>query len=335
MFQFSSMLWYRPGIKWSKGMTEERAKIYAADYDERQYRRSLMERGGALYGLPGTVAGFFAGMLGNLPDPVNLVGFTGGLAASVKAATRAGKVARGAAFGALEGAVSNAAVDLIVLPDLEKRGDDIKFADYALDMVFGAALGGLLGGAGGWLGSRVHKETGLSATEVARMNIPQQDRRVLLDTFEVVKTDAINGDPVNVLEIRGAPEAIARAYDSVRDNPTGGPADEVMAVLSSPEFERIVLERGAAAFDKDGNIVIRGSLIKDMGFDRAGFGLVKIIWRHGEKNGDTRPDASIFRVTKEDVLSLSQILEGYAPVTTGRGGKSNTWVIDGGNGTRL
>jgi hypothetical protein len=167
------------------------------------------------------------------------------------------------------------------------------------------------------------------------MAVHGRTRIDLLNAFEAAVDDVLNGNPPDVGAMRGAREALGRVYDAVLNNPAGGPADEALAVLRSPEFARILLERGPSAFDKNGNLVVRGSLIRDQGFDDTGFGLVKIIWLHGEKRHDTRPDADIFRVTREDVMSLPQILENYAPVTTGRGGKNLTWVIDGGNGTRL
>jgi hypothetical protein len=96
--------YFRKGIEWREGMTPERAQVYAQDFDKREWRRELLARGGEKYGfLAGTLPGFFAGMLGNLPDPVNLIPFGGGaLAASRatgRAAVMAGVKARGQAAG--------------------------------------------------------------------------------------------------------------------------------------------------------------------------------------------------------------------------------------------
>jgi hypothetical protein len=141
---------FRKGVEWREGMTEERARIYAEAFDEREWRKELMERGNRQFGfLGGTVPGFFAGMLGSLPDPVNLIPFGGALFRGKSVAASAGR-------GAVEGAFGNVVVDALVAADLKSRGEELTFADYALDAVFGAALGGAFGAAGGWLGKCPH-----------------------------------------------------------------------------------------------------------------------------------------------------------------------------------
>ncbi|MDR1359601.1 MAG: hypothetical protein LBJ82_01355, partial [Deltaproteobacteria bacterium] len=257
-------------------------------------------------------------MLGSLPDPINMIPFGRAFGAGK------GFVA-GAKRGLAEGALANAAVDALVLPDLAGRGADVGIADFALDAAFGAALGSMFGGAGGYLGAR----------REARKRVHGKDRQPILNAFELAADDLANGRPVDVGQVPGIRESMGKAYDKVLDDPLGGPADEVLAVLRSPEFEQVLLERGAYAFDKDGALVVRGPRIKAQGFDAAGFGLVKIIWRHGEKNLDSRPDATRLRITREDVMRLPEILEGFEPSTMTRGGKAATWAVDGGNGTHL
>jgi hypothetical protein len=99
----------------------------------------------------------------------------------------------------------------------------------------------------------------------------------------------------------------------------GGPADEVLAVLRSPEFERILQERGPAIFKQDGGLLFAGEYIQRIsGFPRSGGGMVKIIWKHGEKSKtDSR-----FQVTREDVVSLQDILNNYEPR-----GRMKIWKI--------
>ncbi|MDR1776529.1 MAG: hypothetical protein LBR31_01705 [Desulfovibrio sp.] len=139
---------FRKGVEWREGMTEERARIYAEGFDESEDRKKLLGVGQEQYGFArGTLPGFFAGMLGSLPDPVNLIPFGGGLA-------RGKGFLAGARAGALEGAAVNVVVDALVMKDLQSRGEELGFADVALDLAFGAALGGFLGGAGGWLSAR-------------------------------------------------------------------------------------------------------------------------------------------------------------------------------------
>lgn len=93
-----------------------------------------------------------------MPDPVNLIPFGG-------AAARGASLGRRAFLAAREGAVSTLAADAILMPEAVRRGDDVDFGDLALDVTFGALLGGGLGAAGGrcttgvwrrWKGSERH-----------------------------------------------------------------------------------------------------------------------------------------------------------------------------------
>ena len=139
---------FRKGVKWREGMTVERAQIYAEDFDKRAHRQYIIDQGKTHFGfMGGSVPGFFAGILGSLPDPINMVPFGGAVARGKGVLASVGR-------GAAEGALGTAAVDAFVLPDLKTRGADVGFADAALDIAFGAVLGGALGGAGGWLGKR-------------------------------------------------------------------------------------------------------------------------------------------------------------------------------------
>jgi hypothetical protein len=131
-------------------------------------------------------------------------------------------------------------------------------------------------------------------------------------------------------QVPGIRESIGKAYDSVLDDPLGGPADEVLAVLQSPEFERILLERGPALFAKDGELIVSGKYIQDVtGFPRSGGGIVKIIWRHGEKS----KEAPRLQVTREDVMRLPEILEGYESIKQKYGRRE--WAVPREDGTNM
>ncbi len=144
--------WYRKEIPFRPDMTETRARIMAENFDHRRYRDALIARGAEVYNGVGDMAlGFGAMLLGCVPDPVNLLPLGGGMAAASRAATLGGAMRAGAKAGAAEGALFTAVVDAIVLPDLATRGEDVEFADFALDTIAGALLGGVFGAAGGAL----------------------------------------------------------------------------------------------------------------------------------------------------------------------------------------
>ena len=138
--------WYRKEISFRPNMTATRARIMAENFDRRRYRERLLARGNELYDDAEDMAlGFGAGLLGSLPDPINLLPLGGGAAAGSGAATLGRKLLRGAKAGAVNGAVSTAVSDALVLPDLASRGEDADFVDLLLDTLAGCFLGGVFG----------------------------------------------------------------------------------------------------------------------------------------------------------------------------------------------
>ena len=147
--------WYRKEIPFRPDMTETRARVMAENFDRRRYRDQLLARGGEAYNGVGDMAlGFGAALLGSLPDPINALPVGGGMAAASRAGTLGRALLTGAKAGAVEGAVSTALTDAIVLPDLASRGEDEGFADLALDTLAGGVLGSVFGASGGLLARR-------------------------------------------------------------------------------------------------------------------------------------------------------------------------------------
>ena len=290
------------------------------------------------------------------------------------AATRAGAFA-GMKAGAIEGAVGNAVVDTMVLPDLAARGEDVGFTDLMLDTVFGAVIGAGLGSAGGALSGyvggkrlakidemlRIVSEREKTAAEfgtpdngflsrfgqndtdvrlprnddadVARAGMTGIDKRDATRAVEKALDDITEGRPVDVGPVLRESQAIGRAYDTVRANPLGGPPDEILATISSPEFERILVERGPAELGEDGEWIVKDDILAQQ-YGTKGWGLVKIIWRHGEGKRKLMPR---FRVTREDITRMPQLIREFAPVQKAKkkvSRRETRWSIDNGDGTR-
>ena len=117
-------------------------------------------------------------------------------------------------------------------------------------------------------------------------------------------------------------------YRRVKTDPLGGPHDEVLAALSPEGLKQVFLERGPAIM-RDGEIVVQGRALKNEGLSKRGFGLVKIIFRHGEK-GNKRPDMPLVR--EEDVVNLPRYIREFEPTK-----ETNTyrWTIPRKDGYRL
>jgi len=161
--------------------------------------------------------------------------------------------------------------------------------------------------------------------DVARAGMTGIDKRDATRAVEKALDDITEGRPVDVGPVLRESQAIGRAYDTVRANPLGGPPDDILTTISSPEFERILVERGPSIKGKDGSIVVRG---KDFAkqFGNKAWGLVKIIWRHGEES----EAAPRFQVTREDITALPRILREYEPVREAERHtrkKEHRWVV--------
>lgn len=126
--------YFRDGIEFQEGWSEDRAKYLAESFDERQTRQQTIEIGSksdkTLYG-----SGLVGQMVGGLPDPINFIPFGG-------AASKSARIGEKLIRGAVEGAVGNVAVSAITRPYYEKRGVDSDWQDYMNDLFIGGAMGG-------------------------------------------------------------------------------------------------------------------------------------------------------------------------------------------------
>jgi len=318
--EWEASKFYRPGMEYRDDMTGVRAEYMAKAFDQRRYRDSLIQR--SPDGIR-NVAGFVGQLIGNVPDPINFIPL--GLAG--KGGTMGARV--GAA--ALEGAVSTAAADAIVLPDLADRGEAVGWQDAATDIFFGSLIGGL----GGWGAHSLHQRrvTKLKDSLLAR------HREVHARAAEKAMADFAVGEPVDVstvyrssddglAAIREA-QAVARAYDEVHANPMGGPADEILATIEPHDIERILIQRGPSIMNDAGEIVVRGAALKRATGSKSGFGLVKIIWKHGEKS--SKPEH--LRVTRADIVELPHIVRQFDPVDVE--GPRTRWRIPREDGSAL
>ena len=235
--------YFREGIEWDEDMSEGRAKLWADEYDTRSIRKSIIEAGKAHYGMVGSAVNFFGQLLGNLPDPINLIPVGGGIirGAGIAArvikgsrvaalATKAGLPALGArvaesaavsklaqsqlgrlatsqtgqaiGYGMLEGAAGTALADLIVFPHLQDRGEEIGFADAAIDIAFGGILGGGLGLVGDVLGRRVlGLEEARKTRDAGRRGASVEDRVNALKAQELAVSQMLNDEAVDVAPV--------------------------------------------------------------------------------------------------------------------------------------
>lgn len=101
-------------------------------------------------------------------------------------------------------------------------------------------------------------------------------------------------------QVKAEIEAIGKAYDTVLANPLG-PADDPLVRMTPEDIGTVLLERGAVNLNKDGEVNVNAG----------GFGLVKIIWKHGVKSRRAAPE---FQVTRDDIMRTPEVLRNFEPI---------------------
>ena len=124
-------------------------------------------------------------------------------------------------------------------------------------------------------------------------------------------------------------DALAAGYERVLNTPLEGEADEVLASIGREDIEEAFDVLHGPAIEEGGEIIVQGKKLKAKTGSR-GYGLVKIVFRHGEK-GNKTPSMPI--ITKKDVLRLPELVRDYAPAE--KDGVTNTWRIPGEDGNAL
>lgn len=327
---------YEPGI------TEERAQSLRDMKQARDYYEDVVSRSPGGLGRNALRMGTFIGT--QIFDPLNFVPFVGWTGKAVNIARGARGLSninrldnltvaagqgyrRAAAIGAADATIGNAVVDAVAFPNMNASGDDLGWRDVALDAVLGAGIGGVFGATVNFFARRNRARAGNGANNDATIQAAElHDRNIKASIAEIVEGNPV-GNKASMAQLQRESRELGNGYDRVLDDPLGGSADEVMAVISSPEFERILVERGPSILNENGSLTVSGKQIAQLtGGVGRGWGLVKIIWRHGEKSkvNDT------FKVSRDDVVSVPQLIREYSPVE-GAARRSGTtesrWVI--------
>lgn len=295
--------WYREGIQYDPSMSPVRARLLAENFDNRRYRDSLIERSPSRVGR--SALGFGAELLGNLPDPINLL--------PLGVAGKGLSWGKTLLYGAAENAAVTAAQDALVMPSLRKAGEDVGWEDAALDVIFGAGIGGLFGFVG----------KGLHDYRVSRLRkrMALQDRDTLGRAMELSLDQAAAGDPVDVASVlRGERERLASLYDEALAEPLGGdPRSPQVRVAFQEIADDLDVALGDVFVDRG-----QGKQVGDSVLAKTRYGMVKFIFRHGEAS-DKLPG---LQVTRDDVLHFPEIIREFMPThDPSRGPNSYEWVI--------
>lgn len=252
------------------------------------------------------------------------------------------RVAAGVAINVAAGAAGRAAEGSALAVTGDQPQADARFAElrdpttYAIDALLGAAFG-VAGhitaprvtpaGADALLAANnsQHLSERTAPGEPADPRSSAIHQQGIADALELLG----RGEPVRVrpdvadAEFLGGAEKVAEleriqqevadltaAYDRVLAEPFGG-ADDPIVTITPEAIDAVAVSRGG--WKGLGDLEIRGS----------GFGLVKFIWRHGERS----QKAADAQVTRDDILAFPEVIRQFEPVPA-EGESGRTWRVE-------
>lgn len=307
---------YREGIPFDPAMTEQRAASLAYQFDQKKVRD--------FYTAKRPITSFIGQFAGQAVDPINFIPILGP-AVREAAAARFGLRVGETLVGAGEAVANTGIFGVATAGTRAKFGDDVSWQAMLSDM----AMAGLIGGAAPHVFRAIGATTG-KAFDAFRDRFT--DRASTIENIQAGRlalNEAIDG-MVHEGEVRLGPNSIepiervaaemdglSRAYDTVRQNPTGDVHDPLVQI--TPE-------------DIEGTIVARGAFknINEAEFSKRGWGLVKMIWRHGEESREP-PD---FQIQKEDITDLPNVVRDFEPSSISADGRQREWRV-GRNGRTI
>ena len=180
------------------GYTQAQLDLMGEHQLAKRRRQRIMQESGL-----GGVENFIWGVVGGLPDPVNLLFLPAGLAGSAVKT-----LGSRAAVGALEGVAVAGVYEGMRLPASKYLKEDYSFAEAGLNFVLSAGLGGAIGGLLGRKAKPNLKEIDNLMPELA-----PQDRQQI---GQIAIAQVLDGRPVNVTPAM-ARAARRRAADDLLD----------------------------------------------------------------------------------------------------------------------
>ncbi|MCI7569254.1 MAG: hypothetical protein MSH25_07830 [Desulfovibrio sp.] len=164
--------------------------------------------------------------------------------------------------------------------------------------------------------------------DLLRQSWTAGDRRAVADAVALGMNDVADGRPADVSAVLRESRTLERAYNSILRNPLNGSPDDVLATLQPEDIERVLVHRGPAVM-RDGHIVVQGRALQRETGSKSGYGMVKIIFAHGE-GGNKRPDLP--PVTREDVVALPRLIRDFESFIDG---EHRVWRIPREDGNAL
>lgn len=218
--EYKASPYYRDGVPWDSGMTEDRAAALATMYDAKRVREYFAEKR--------PITAFFGNLAGQATDPINYIPVAG---PSVKAAAvaRMGVVKGVAATAALDAAANTAIAGLATRETRRSFGDDVSWQA----MVSEIATAALLGTAFGTVGGLLERRAGLRADALRSEAEVKVNTLRATQEARIALNEAIGG-LANDGEVRLGPNAVAPIERVARDVEIAAPARAIDLEVANP-----------------------------------------------------------------------------------------------------
>lgn len=284
-----------------EGIREDTLNILIARKREEIRRRNVLSRTSTAAAITGSVAG-------SMIDPLNIAAAfvpVVGEARFAVMAQRVGATTARAGRGAVEGVVGAALVEPIVVSAARAEQADYDMLDSLLNVAFGTFVGGGLHVLGGFAADAGRAATGRPtlSQQLAAAPVETRERVLRAAVAQAADDRTVRVDPVLAEEQR----RLGVAFDEVNARPLG-PVNDPLVRLKPDAFEEVIVDRGPA-LERNGEIVVQGKELERLLGSRAGFGLVKVIVRHGpQSNKQPR-----FQISRDDLVALPAVLREFEP----------------------
>jgi hypothetical protein len=307
--QYKASPYYREDIPWDAGMTADRAAALAQFDDAKKARDFFTQKR--------PFVAFIGGLGGQAIDPINYIPVFGEAVQSAQVA-RFGYIGGRLLTSAADAALNTGIASIATAGERAKFGDDVSWQATISQMATAALLGGAFGalhGAFEGRGARLDATARADAeSRLSDLKTTQEARIALNEGIDAL----VNGEDIRLspnatdpmARVAGEIANLSNAYDQVKENPTGDIRDPLVAI--TPD-------------DIEGTLVARGAFkdVNNLEFSDRGYGLVKIIWGHGEHS----PSSPEFQVTKENITALPSVIRAYEPAKVSADGARREWRV--------
>jgi hypothetical protein len=302
------------GLKWDSPVAEMTAsELHDVKHDQAVRADMIARRQGGLFS--GSDARTGVSLLTSLLDPLNWAAtFVPGVPEAKLAAAFGesvlGRVAARAVAGASQGVAGQAALLPLGALQAATEHDDFTMGNALGELAFGGLMGGALHSAIGGLGDVIGRRYARSEAGAAVASDPALGEALTRTSV----AQMAEGRPVEVEPLvdtaLAESHAVGQAYDQVRATPQG-PANDPLVRITPEDIDGAIIERGG--WKGIGDVTVQGS----------GWGLTKIIFRHGE--GSTKDPA--MQVTRDDLVAFPRVIRDFEPTIAGSGTSGREWRV--------